>query len=95
MNRVELTASIVEISPLRYTPAGCPVINLVLVHESTTLEDGASRKINLTIKAVAFDVLAQKVSQLVLGQTFEFSGLLISARNHKSIVFHLKNLSPL
>lgn len=95
MNHVDLTASIVEASPLRYTPAGLPAVNFVLDHESEVTEAGTTRQVKLSIKAVAFGALAEQAGRLPLGQAFKFSGFLISARNNKSVIFHIQELNPI
>ncbi|NML85377.1 primosomal replication protein N [Polaromonas sp.] len=95
MNHVELTACIAELSPLRYTPAGIPAVNVILEHESEILETGVARKVKLTVKAVAFGTLAEQTAQLTLGKAFRFTGFLVNARTSKGIVFHIQALHPL
>ena len=95
MNQVELTASIAELSALRYTPAGIPAINFILEHESEKLEAGVNRQVKLTIKAVAFGTLAEQALKLPLGKAFRFAGFLINARTSKGVVFHIQALHPL
>ncbi|WP_092007717.1 primosomal replication protein N [Polaromonas sp. OV174] len=90
MNHVELTACIAELSALRYTPAGIPAANFVLEHESEVLESGVLRKVKLTLRAVAFGMLAEQTVQLPLGNAFRFTGFLINARTSKSVVFHIQ-----
>ncbi|MGH8847646.1 MAG: primosomal replication protein N [Polaromonas sp.] len=90
MNHVELTACIAELSALRYTPAGIPAANFVLVHESEIVEAGVTRQVKLTVKAVAFGALAEQTVQLALGKAFRFTGFLINARTSKSVVFHIQ-----
>ncbi len=92
MNHVELTACIAEASPLRYTPAGIPAVNFVLEHESEIIETGISRKVKLTLRAVAFGSLAEQSVQAQLGKPFRFTGFLINARTSKSVVFHIQAL---
>jgi primosomal replication protein N len=94
VNHVELTACIAELSALRYTPAGIPAINFILVHESEVLETGVARKVKLTIKAVAFGTLAEQAVSLSLGKAFRFTGFLINARASKGVVFHIQALHP-
>ena len=53
-NQFELLARVVQVQSLRYTPAGIPVINLVLEHESTVTELDTPRLVKLQLKAVAF-----------------------------------------
>ena len=79
MNHVELTACIAELSPLRYTPAGIPALNIILEHESEIVEADIARKVKLTVKAVAFGALAEQTAGLALGKAFRFTGFLVSA----------------
>jgi primosomal replication protein N len=95
VNHVELTACIAELSPLRYTPAGIPALNFILVHESEMMEAGVSRQVKLTLKAVAFGTLAEQAVQLALGKAFRFTGFLINARTSKGVVFHIQVLNPI
>ncbi|MDB5868754.1 MAG: putative primosomal replication protein [Polaromonas sp.] len=95
MNQVELTASIAELSALRYTPAGIPAINFILEHESEKLEAGMTRQVKLTIKAVTFGMLAEQALKLPLGKALRFTGFLINARTSKGVVFHIQALHPI
>jgi primosomal replication protein N len=95
VNHVELTACIAELSPLRYTPAGIPALNFILVHESEMMEAGVNRQVKLTLKAVAFGTLAEQAVQLALGKAFRFTGFLINARTSKGVVFHIQVLNPI
>jgi primosomal replication protein N len=93
LNTVKLTARIAEASPLRYTPAGIPALNLVLEHESEVVENGITRQVKLTVRAVAFGSLAETTVQLELGRLQLFTGFLINARTSKSIVFHIQAIA--
>ena len=90
MNQVILTACIAEASPLRYTPAGIPALNLVLEHESEVVEAGVTRQVKLTVRAVAFGAMAEVLAKSELGKLQLFTGFLINARTSKSIVFHIQ-----
>ena len=92
MNRVELTACVAELSPLRYTPAGIPALNVVLEHESEIVEAEVTRKVKLTVKAVAFGVLAEQSATLALGKAYRFTGFLVNARASKGVIFHIQAL---
>ena len=94
MNHLELSSCIVELSSLRYTPAGIPAINLVLEHESEAIEAGLARQVKLTIRAVAFGALAEQAAVLSLGSKFRFTGFLGNARTSKGVVFHIQALCP-
>ena len=95
MNQVNLTACIAEASPLRYTPAGIPALNLVLEHESEVVEAGVTRQVRLTVRAVAFGALAETSAKAELGKPLLFTGFLINARTSKSLVFHIQAINPI
>ncbi len=95
VNHVDLTACIAELSPLRYTPAGIPAVNFILEHESEVLEAGVNRQVKLTMRAVAFGMLAEQAVKLSLGKPFGFTGFLINARTSKGVVFHIQALHPI
>jgi primosomal replication protein N len=95
VNHVELTACIAEAKPLRYTPAGIPVSNFVLEHESEIVEGGTARQVKLTLRAVAFGSLAEQTGQIPLGTVFRFTGFLINARTSKSVVFHVQAIAAI
>ncbi|TAG35306.1 MAG: primosomal replication protein N [Polaromonas sp.] len=95
MNAVALTACIAEASPLRYTPAGIPVLNLILEHESEVEEVGITRQVKLTIRAVAFGALAETSARLELGKPKFFNGFLMNAATRRSIVFHIQAVADI
>lgn len=89
MNRVELTASIVEISPIRYAPSGLPVVECRFEHESQLEEAGVLRTVKLLMKAKAVGILAEKMALQQLNIPLLFNGFLASGSNSKSVVFHI------
>ena len=86
MNRMVLSAQLLERGVVRYTPAGLPVIDCRLQHESSVTEDGQPRRISLEIKALAIGAIARPMSALVLGQTALYGGFLASARNGRGLL---------
>jgi primosomal replication protein N len=91
VNCVDLTACIVEISTLRYSPSGLPVVDLKLAHESTLEDSGAPRKVNLMLRSMAMGNMAESLIQLPIDTSWKFTGFLASAKNSKSIVFHIQS----
>lgn len=94
MNRMVLSAQLLERGGVRYTPAGLPVIDCRLQHESTVTEDGLPRRISLEIKALAIGLIAKSMGALMLGQTALYGGFLASARNGRGLLFHITELTP-
>ena len=62
-NLLILTASIVELEAMRYTPAGLPALNLKLEHESEVQEAGQTRQVKAAVKAVAFSAIAERLAK--------------------------------
>lgn len=92
MNRLVLTAQLVERGALRYTPAGLPALDLSLMHESEVTQDGKPRKIWFDIRARAIGDITARVEKLELGSTHGFVGFLGSQRNGRGVVFHVTEL---
>jgi len=95
VNRLVLSARLVERRALRYTPAGLPVLDFELKHESELSEDGQVRKVSMQIRSIAIGLITQPVSALELGGAGSFAGFLASARNGRGLLFHVTALEPL
>lgn len=50
----------VQVEPLRYTPAGIPLLSAVLHHASEQIEAGMKRKVECDVNAVILGDLALK-----------------------------------
>lgn len=92
MNRVVLTAQVVERRAMRYTPAGLPALDLSLKHESEVGEAGHLRKVSFEMRAVGIGAVARKLEALAVGTTAGFTGFLGSQRNGKGVLFHVTEL---
>ena len=93
MNRLVLTAQLVERGAVRYTPAGLPALDLSLRHESEVTQDGQARKVSMEIKARAIGEITRRLSTLEIGSNHGFAGFLGSQRNGRGIVFHVTELN--
>jgi len=58
-NRVEISGVLTGLQALRHTPAGVPVVEFRLKHESERAEAGANRKVSAEIDAIAFEAQAR------------------------------------
>lgn len=91
VNRVALTAVALEVQPLRYTPAGIPVIQLLLEHESEVIEAKIARQIHFQVTALALGDLALLLADSVPGNFFEIEGFLAPTRKgSQKLVLHLQ-----
>ena len=94
MNRMVLSAQLLERGAVRYTPAGLPAIDCRLQHASTVTEDGQPRQVSLEIKAMAIGAMSRPLGALALGQAGLFAGFLATTRNGRGMLFHITELSP-
>jgi primosomal replication protein N len=82
-NQVELSGVISQLGALRHTPAGVPVAEFRLKHDSERTEAGATRKVDIEIDAIAFQAQARLVAKSALGRPLKVEGFL-SARSRRS-----------
>jgi len=94
MNRMVLSAQLLERGAVRYTPAGLPAVDCRLVHASTVTEDGRPRQVSLEIKAMGIGAIARPLGALALGSTGLFAGFLATTRNGRGLLFHITELTP-
>ena len=98
MNQLVLTACLVEISSLRYTPAGLPALNFSLESDTEVQEMGiqmgayigSKRQVKVSLNAIAIGHLAESIGKQALGSVWKFTGFLGAARQGKNVVFHIQ-----
>ncbi|MDP1534012.1 MAG: primosomal replication protein N [Rubrivivax sp.] len=93
MNRLVLSALMVERGALRYTPAGLPALDLSLKHESEVSEDRQLRKVSMEIRAVALGDVTRALGAMALGSAGQFGGFLTNARNGRGLLFHITSVA--
>lgn len=96
MNKLVLQAEVVRIEPLRYTPAGIPLLSVVLRHVSEQVEADMKRKVECEVNAVVLgDQLLESpaLKGLKVGSHIQASGFL-AKRSLKStqLVMHINNI---
>jgi primosomal replication protein N len=92
-NKVEISGVITELKSLRYTPAGVPVVEFRLRHESERAEAGAQRKVVAEIEAVAFEAQARLLVAGPMGRQLKAEGFLCAKnRQSKKPVLHVTNI---
>lgn len=94
MNKLTLQAEVVQIEPLRYTPAGLPLLSVVLRHVSEQVEAGMKRKVECEVNAILIGDLA--LNKLTLGAHIQATGFL-AKRSLKStqLVMHINQIAVL
>ncbi|MDB5807328.1 MAG: restart primosome assembly protein PriB [Betaproteobacteria bacterium] len=89
-NRVELTGVVSALETLRYTPAGIPIVELKLDHESPQEEAGKTRTVKCEVAAVAAGQVAQRMVQAQLGARIKVTGFLAHRGKSKvHLVLHI------
>jgi primosomal replication protein N len=93
VNRLQLSASVVEREPVRYTPAGVPIASCTLQHRTEVVEAGIARQVELTMPAVAAGEASGKLESCELGVEALFTGFLAKKnRNARTLVFHITEI---
>jgi primosomal replication protein N len=94
VNKLVLQAEVVQIEPIRYTPAGIPLLSVVLRHASEQIEAGMKRKVECEVNAVTLGDLALK--GLKIGMHIQASGFL-ARRSLKStqLVMHINHIESI
>lgn len=93
MNQLVLTACLVEVSPLRYTPAGLPALNFSLESDTEVQEMSATRQVKVSLKALAIGHLAESIGKQAVGSVWKFTGFLGTARQGKNVVFYIQEFA--
>jgi primosomal replication protein N len=88
-NRLTLTATLENKEPLRYSPAGVPVLNFRLVHQSEQIEAGRPRTVNCELAGVAIGDTALKLAKVEPGQELQWSGFLATKRRYEIAELHV------
>jgi primosomal replication protein N len=92
-NRVEITGVVTGLQALRHTPAGVPVVEFRLAHESQRAEAGAQRKVSAEIDAVAFAAQARLLAAGPMGRLLKAEGFLCAKnRRSRKPVLHVTNI---
>jgi primosomal replication protein N len=88
-----LSGRLLELSPLRYTPAGIPAVEFRLRHESEQEEAGKPRKVEAEIGGIAFEAQARLLAGAQLNTGLKLQGFLAAKSNRsKRLVLHVTNI---
>ena len=88
-NAVELSGRLLEVEPLRHTPAGVPLLHFLLAHASSQIEAGHERRVECEVKGIALGEPATQMARLKAGDEIRVHGFL-SRKNRMSaqLVLH-------
>ena len=88
-----LSGNLIELDALRYTPAGIPVVNFRLSHESEQIEAGAARAVQCEVAGLAFEREARLMAAAKPGMQVKVTGFLAGkSRESRQLVLHATNI---
>ncbi|MBS0321495.1 MAG: primosomal replication protein N [Proteobacteria bacterium] len=95
-NRLTLAATLASREPLRYTPAGIPALDVMLVHASMQPEAGGERQVNCELAAVAFGDVAVAMAKLPQGAAIRVQGFIARRyRTGTSLALHVNRFETM
>ncbi len=90
LNQVELTGILLERKAQRFTPAGVPVTECVIEHQSEQLESGLPRQIQCEIQAIAIGSTARWLQAANPGVSVHLNGFLaVKSQKSKQLRLHI------
>lgn len=93
MNQLILTGQLLERDVIRFTPAGVPVLSVLIRHESEQTEAGGRRMVECEVSAIAIGDIAEQLNRIDISLTLTFSGFIAKRfKNSKSLVFHIVSI---
>ena len=95
-NRVRLGGILHAREPLRYSPAGIPIVDATIAHRSGQSQAGHLKEVEFEARVVAVDATALRLGVLPLGAQVRMSGFLAPRRRHaRSLVLHVTELETI
>ena len=88
-----LTGRIVELAPLRHTPAGLPLLTFKLAHQSMQQEAGMARKVECEVNSMAIGEAATSMARFKTGNTIKAAGFLNrKSRMSTQLILHINQI---
>ncbi|MFC4158483.1 primosomal replication protein N [Chitinimonas lacunae] len=90
-NQVVVSGRLIEVAPVRYTPAGIPAIEFKIAHESQQLEAGIERQVRCEIPCVCLGEPATAIAKYAVDEEIVVKGF-FAARSRRwlsSLVLHV------
>ena len=76
MNRLVISGALIQVDPLRYSPAGVPIAEAVIQHRSSQAVAGQPRQVECELTVQASGSLASQLAQLAAGMQVKLEGAL-------------------
>jgi primosomal replication protein N len=76
VNRLVISGALIQIDPLRYSPAGVPIAEAVILHRSSQAVAAQARQVECELTVQASGPLAARLAQLEAGTQVKLEGAL-------------------
>ena len=76
MNRLLISGALIQVEPLRYSPAGVPIAEAVILHRSSQTVATQPRQVECELAVQASGSLATQLAQLSSGTQVKMEGAL-------------------
>lgn len=83
MNRLVISGALIQVDPVRYSPAGVPIAEAVIEHRSSQTVAAQLRQVECELTLQASGPLAGQLAQLAVGTQVRLEGAL-NRRSMKS-----------
>lgn len=92
-NTLCIAGRLIELAPLRFTPAGVPLVSFVLAHTSRQIENEVERDVECELQALALGDVAQVMRSVSPGWKIEATGFVAAkSKRNKMPVLHVTNI---
>ncbi|MHB1145201.1 MAG: primosomal replication protein N [Thiobacillus sp.] len=76
MNRLVISGALIQVDPVRYSPAGVPIAEAVVLHRSSQTVATQARQVECELTVQASGSLASQLAQLITGTQVKLEGAL-------------------
>lgn len=91
MNNLRFQGQVLSTQPVRYTPAGIAVCEIVLQHQSVVEQAQIQRQLSFEINAIAMGDTADELSQVPVGSMLAIQGFIAPLRKSSTrLVLHVQ-----
>jgi len=76
VNRLVISGTLIQVDPVRYSPAGVPIAEAVILHRSSQTVATQARQVECELTVQASGSLATQLAQLATGGQVKLEGAL-------------------
>lgn len=76
MNRLVISGTLIQVDPVRYSPAGVPIAEAAILHRSSQTVATQARQVECELTVQASGSLATQLAQLATGTQVKLEGAL-------------------